>query len=77
LTVAGIVGADSTSTPNNFAGGGGGGAGGSIVVLYNSLTANTGTYTVSGGAGGSATGGATGGAGAAGFSIVKLNLYFA
>ena len=36
-------GANGSSSGNN-AGGGGGGGGGSIVILYNSLTANTGTY---------------------------------
>lgn len=42
-------------------GGGGGGAGGFILVIYNTLTADSGTYTVTaGGAGTGATGGAGG-----------------
>ena len=55
--------------------GGGGGAGGSVLILYNTLTANTGTITVTGGAGGpSGTGlypGAAGGAGSIGQSLVE------
>ena len=48
--------------------GGGGGGGGSIVILYNSLTANSGTYTVSGGVAGTegSTGNTNGGGGGAG-----------
>jgi hypothetical protein len=56
-------------------GGGGGGGGGSVCIVYNTLTANTGTVTVSGGTGGSGHtasigevggGGSGGGAGLAG-----------
>lgn len=47
-------------------GGGGGGAGGSCIVLYGSLTANTGTITVAGADGGA--GGFSGGAGGNGAS---------
>ena len=51
---------------------GGGGAGGTIQILYTTLVSNTGTYTVTGGAGG--TGGAlNGGAGSIGQSFVGLN----
>lgn len=42
---------------NSNGGGGGGGAAGDVFVLYNSLTADSGTYTVSGGSGGSPGGG--------------------
>lgn len=55
--------------------GGGGGGGGAIVVLYNILTSNTGTYTVSGGTGGAGTNDA-GGNGGAGYSLVALNTEF-
>lgn len=60
ISVAGLPGSngDNASTGSPAAGGGGGGggggAGGMIWVLYNILIANTGTYTVSGGAAGSA-----------------------
>jgi len=53
-------------------GGGGGGGGGSIVILYNTLTANTGTYTVTGGSPGNSAG-----AGAGGFYLVAQNTEFA
>lgn len=54
---------------NSAGAGGGGGAGGSIVILYRTLTANTGTYTVTGGnggAGGANGAGSTGGSGGGG-----------
>lgn len=55
-------------------GGGGGGSAGLCVILYNSLTANSGTITAIGGTGGTAigssTGGASGGAGAGGMGGV-------
>lgn len=60
---------------NIQAAGGGGGGGGSICILYNALTANTGTYTVTGGAGGTGSGSA-GAAGAAGWSLVAQNTEF-
>lgn len=47
-------------------GGGGGGGGGVVMILYNSLTANSGTITVSGGSGGTCTGGSGSYAGAGG-----------
>jgi hypothetical protein len=57
--------------------GGGGGGGGSIWILYNSLTTNSGTYTVTGGTGGAASGGScVGGAGGAGVSLVVLNVEY-
>jgi len=40
--------------------GGGGGGGGKIIILHNTLTANSGTYTVTGGAGGGGGGGGSG-----------------
>ena len=49
--------------------GGGGGGGGVIVILYNTLTSNTGTFIVTGGAGGSIYGGA----GSVGYSLVAKN----
>lgn len=71
LSAAGAAGSDAITggTPNQGAGGGGGGGGGSIIVLYNTLTSDTGTYTVSGGAAGagvSGSGSGTGGGGAGG-----------
>ncbi len=58
LQAKGAVG--SNDTPGAQDGGGGGGGGGGFIILgYNTLTANSGTYTVSGGAGGS--GGSAGG----------------
>lgn len=65
---AGSAGSSSTSTT-----GGGGGGGGVIVIIYGTLTSNTGTYTVAGGAGGSFGGGA----GGAGYSLVAANTIFA
>lgn len=73
--------ADGTSGSMGYAtssgasgGAGGGGGGGSCVILYNFLTANTGTITVTGGSGGTSNG--TGGKGGDGFSYVGLNTYF-
>lgn len=54
ISVAGKVGGTGA---NN---GGGGGAGGSCIILYNTLTANTGTVIASGGNGGSGNFGAVG-----------------
>jgi hypothetical protein len=53
-------------------GGGGGGAGGNVLVIYGTLTADSGTYTVSGGSGASAGGGA----GANGTAYRAINTYF-
>lgn len=55
-------------------GGGGGGGGGCCGIFYNSLTANSGTITVSGGTHGTAvSGGGDGGNGGTGFSLVAAN----
>ncbi|QGH73113.1 MAG: hypothetical protein [Podoviridae sp. ctviO18] len=69
IDVSGEIGANSDNGTGGRAGAGGGGGGGMIVVLYNTLTADSGTYTVSGGNGGnggnSTSGtGTTGGGGA-------------
>jgi hypothetical protein len=81
------VGSTGGNSPNNVSGGysggsGGGGGGGSFRVMYGgSVTANTATFTVTGGAGGTpgsgGTSGSTGGAGANGDSLVAPNTYFA
>ncbi len=69
IDASGSVG--SQGTGNTGTGGGGGGAGGTITILYATLTANTGTYTVAGGTGGAAgtgtdsTRGGSGGGGGA------------
>lgn len=55
ISVAGEAGgnADSTGASNDYnAGGGGGGGGGYFLALYNTLTANSGTVTATGGLGG-------------------------
>lgn len=71
--VDGVLGTAQAATIASVPGGGGGG--GSICILYNSLTANTGTYTVTAGAAG--TGGtASAGAGGAGWSLVAQNTEF-
>lgn len=72
-----VAGAPGTNASSGNSGGGGGGGAGSCVILYNNLTANTGTITVSGGAAGTATGtGSAGGAGATGNSYVGANVDF-
>lgn len=48
----GTVGGNASVTAGNGAGGGGGGGGAMILVLYNTLTADSGTYATTGGAGG-------------------------
>jgi len=69
------------STPGSGAGykqSGSGSAGGMCVVLYNTLTANSGTIDDSGGAGGDIVGQATGGAGGASTGgLVLKNEWFA
>ena len=55
ISVAGLAGSDATATGGacqSGGGGGGGGAGGMVLVLYGSLTANTGTINILGGAAG-------------------------
>ena len=59
-----------------YSGAGGGGGGGVVTIIYNTLTANSGTITVTGGTGGSCAGGGTGGNGADGFSKVSPNIEF-
>jgi len=76
ITVAGVGGLNggdaSAIIDGGGGGGGGGGAGGDILVLYNELTADSATYTISGGGGGSGGSGDgvgvgyTGGGGGAG-----------
>ncbi len=51
-------------------GAGGGGAGGSIIVIYSSLVADSGTYTLTGGAGGDSSSGPSTGAGGGGANRV-------
>lgn len=74
LNVTGTLDAGGIAGGNVTAGGGGGGGGGVIVILYTTLTANTGTFTVTGGAAG--TGTPTGGAGGAGYTKVLANTDF-
>lgn len=75
----GLVGANAGNAAafNGGPGGGGGGCGGYIGIVYGTLTANSGTYTVTGAAGGNGGnggggggGGTSGGAGGAGGSFV-------
>lgn len=63
ISVAGGTGANGSGGVNT--GGGGGGAGGSCVVLYNTLTAASGTITTTAGAGGTGLGSGVGGGGGA------------
>lgn len=87
ISVNGLVGAvgnNGSATNDGGGGGGGGGAGGVCVIIYNALTASSGTITKAGGlggAGGTPVGlggvGGNGGAGAAGLSLVILNTAFA
>ncbi|CCD89858.1 protein of unknown function [Bradyrhizobium sp. ORS 285] len=70
-----------SANTNNVSGGlqggcGGGGAGGNCLVLYATLTADSGTYNVSGGAGGTGTG-ASGSAGANGATLRAVNTFHA
>lgn len=83
FTTGGIMaaGAVGGGAPHNTSGGeqggnGGGGGGGNVLILYGSLTADTGTYNVSGGAGGnSGFGGGTGAAGGNGTHLEAKNTY--
>ncbi len=65
IDVAGTAGTAGTSG----SGGGGGGGGGLILMFYETLNTDLGTYTVNGGAGGS--GNQSGGAGGDGYTIKK------
>jgi hypothetical protein len=92
ISVAGSNGAAGVAAGGNAgAGGGGGGAGGFFLGLYNTLTANSGTISVSGGTvgangvnggsnqgkgGGSATNAGSGTTGGAGISNVILNTMY-
>ena len=62
----GSVGASDSDTDDGGAGGGGGGGGGTCIILYNELTANTGTITIAGGTGGAGGNGNSGGSQAGG-----------
>lgn len=75
INLAGTAGGNGAAS---FGAGGGGGGGGELLVLYGSLTANSGTITTTGGSGGSAGGGGggAGGAGANGGSLVTQNTQF-
>lgn len=75
ISVNGLVGGNG-ATGN--AGGSGGGGAGIAIILYNFLTAASGTITSTGGAGGTLLGtGGNGGAGANGYSTMGLNTEFA
>lgn len=81
LNFTGIINASGSNGSNgasagggNYAGSGGGGGAGTISIMYNTLTANTGTCTVSGGTGGSSAGFGTGGNGASGFCSISKNI---
>ncbi len=59
ISIAGGAGADGTSTnAGSNSAGGGGGSGGFLLVLYKTLTANSGTVVTSGGVGGNSAGNA-------------------
>ena len=72
INANGTVGADASGS----GGSGGGGGAGSIVVLYNTLTADSGTYNVTGGSAGAVGSGGPGGAGATGYAIRTVNTKF-
>lgn len=75
ISVAGKNGTNGVATSD---GGGGGGGGGVCIICYNTLTANSGTITVSGGTGGTnVTNGTAGGNGGDGYSAVFANTEFA
>jgi hypothetical protein len=71
ISVAGSAGTAGGSGSLEYGGGGGGGGGGMLVILYASLTANSGTVTVSGGSAGSAGGSGGGGGGGGGASLAN------
>jgi len=77
LNITGIINASGAagSSAGGTGAGGGGGGGGSVIILYGSLTDNSGTYTVTGGSAG--TGEVNGGAGGLGYSLVAANTEFA
>ncbi len=64
ISVAGAVGGSGTTAGSGATsgpGGGGGGAGGMLIILYNSLTSNSGTINITGGNGGTGGLGGSGG----------------
>ncbi len=72
-----VFGADGLAATGANADGGGGGAGGYVRIVYNTLTANTGSTTVAGGTGGAKTGGGTaGGNGENGYIFINKNLSY-
>lgn len=74
LSCAGLNGTNGGVYQTSNSGNGGGGGGGCILIVYASVTANTGTATVTGGAPG--TGGNAAGAGGNGFLAVLPNTDF-
>jgi len=76
ISVAGQNGGTAIENNPSVGGGGGGGGGGCCIILYNSLTANSGTVTYSGGTGGNTgtgTSGQTRYGGAGGGSLTAGN----
>lgn len=74
FNVSGSNGSNGTNSGSNYySGGGGGGGGGSLGIFYGgSVTANTATFTVSGGTAGTSTGvSGNGGNGGSGIALVK------
>lgn len=78
INANGTVGGNGTLTMTHYSGAGGGGGGGTVVISYISLIANTGSVSVSGGAGGTTgdTPVGDGGAGANGFYSIFKNINF-
>ncbi len=81
--INGVTGVDGSGVNAGGGGGGGGGGAGDVLVLYKTLTADSGTYTLSGGSGGNGgnpgSGGATGqggGAGASSTATRQANITF-
>jgi hypothetical protein len=64
------INASGANGTNATASGGGGGAGGSIIVIYNTLTANSGAYSLNGGTAGASSGGFSAGGGGGGANRV-------
>ena len=74
----GNAGGNGSGVGTRDGGGGGGGGGGDIVILYATLTSDTGTYTAANGLGGSGQdSGGAGGNGGTGTSTVQANVDFA
>lgn len=69
ITSKGLAGSNGTAGvggSSSSGGGGGGGGGGSVLILYETLTANSGTITVTGGLAGTSSNGGTGNSGGGG-----------